>query len=130
MLLNLSDQSSETLQNQLEQQVRALILAGDLSEGSELPSIRSLAKEQRVSVITVQRAYETLEHTGLIRARRGKGFFVAPLNANQRHELALERLETRLEPVLEQALAEGLSEADIAELVQDLLKGAWKGVPT
>lgn len=126
MLLNLSDQSPETLQNQLEQQVRALILAGDLPEGSELPSIRSLAKEQRVSVITVQRAYEALEHTGLIHARRGKGFFVAALNANQRRELARGRLETRLKPVLEQALAEGLNDADITELVQDLLKG----VPT
>ena len=71
MLLNLSDTSTETLQGQLARQVRGLILGGDLPPGAELPSIRSLASEQKVSVVTVQRAYEALEREGLIQARRG-----------------------------------------------------------
>ena len=123
MLLNLSDLSSETLQQQIARQVRAQILAGDLTEGAPLPSIRKLAREQEVSVITVQRAYEELERSGLINARRGKGFFVAPLNEVQKGEMALDRLRAELTPVLEQAVAEGLSEAEIAGLVRSILKG-------
>jgi GntR family transcriptional regulator len=75
MLLNLTDLSDESLQNQLSRQVRAKILNGELMAGEMLPSIRSLAREQRVSVITIQRGYETLEREGLIHSRRGKGFF-------------------------------------------------------
>src|SRR5690606_26038972 len=66
MLLKLSDLSSETLQEQLVRQVRALILRGELAGGDELPSIRGLARDHQVSVITVQRAYEALERHGLI----------------------------------------------------------------
>lgn len=75
MLLSLSDHSNETLQDQLVCQVRAPVLAGDLSAGAELPSIRGLARELRVSVITVQRAYEALERAGLIiGSHEGQGF--------------------------------------------------------
>lgn len=126
MILNLSDTSTETLQNQLVQQVRALILSGDLREGDELPSIRALATEQKVSVITVQRAYETLERDSLIRARRGKGFFVAALEPSERKRLALGRFEAAVLPQLEQARAEGLTEADLLASVVRLLDG----VPT
>ena len=78
MILNLSDLSDEPLQGQIVRQVRAKILAGELAADSDLPSIRSLAREQQVSVITVQRAYESLVREGLIHSRRGKGFFVIP----------------------------------------------------
>ncbi len=123
MILNLSDHSGETLQNQLVQQVRALILSGDLPAESELPSIRSLATEQKVSVITVQRAYETLERYGLIRARRGKGFSVVQLDADERRRLALARFEEALQPRLEQARAEGLSDAELLASVSRVLAG-------
>jgi GntR family transcriptional regulator len=123
MLLNLSDQSEETLQDQLIRQVRAQILTGDLPEGSELPSIRSLAREQKVSVITVQRGYEALEQAGLIRARRGKGFFVLPLGAARKQELAALQLQAQLIPALEQARAEGLSAAIIRQQVDAILDG-------
>ena len=123
MILNLSDHSSETLQNQLVQQVRALILSGDLPAESELPSIRSLATEQKVSVITVQRAYETLERYGLIRARRGKGFSVVQLDADERRRLALARFEEALQPRLEQARAEGLSDAELLASFSRVLAG-------
>ena len=74
MILHLSELSSEPLQAQIVRQIRAAILAGSLSEGELLPSIRTLARESKVSVITVQRAYGTLENEGVIRSRRGKGF--------------------------------------------------------
>ena len=121
MLLNLSDLSSETLQEQFVRQVRALILSGELTGGDELPSIRGLARDHQVSVITVQRAYEALERGGLIQARRGKGFFVSPLTEAARLESALSQLDDRLEPVLEQARAEGLTAEHILRRVSTLL---------
>ncbi len=123
MLLNLSDLSPETLQEQLVRQVRAQILAGDLPAGSELPSIRGLAREQKVSVITVQRGYEALERAGLIQARRGKGFVVLSLDDIERQAMALAQLEANVTPALEQARAEGLSEASILQRVSAILEG-------
>lgn len=126
MLLNLSDTSTETLQGQLTRQVRSLILGGDLEAGAELPSIRSLASEQKVSVVTVQRAYEALEREGLIQARRGRGFFVRTLTEDDRRALALARLDESLVPALEQATAEGLSAEEVIRRVAAILEG----VPT
>lgn len=123
MILNLSDYSNETLQNQLVQQIRALILSGDLKEGAQLPSIRGLATKQKVSVITVQRAYEALEHHGLILARRGKGFMVVALDPEERRRLALARFEAALHPQIEQARAEGLSPRELLASVSRLLDG-------
>lgn len=123
MLLNLSHLSPETLQDQLVRQLRALILAGDLGSGAELPSIRSLAKEQKVSVITVQRSYETLVRDGLILAHPGRGFSVAPLADGQREGLVADRLRHQIAPLLRQARAEGLDEAAILRIVGETLRG-------
>lgn len=121
MILNLSDISNEPLQSQITRQVRAKILAGELAAGDSLPSIRGLARDQRVSVITVQRAYEYLEREGLIHSRRGKGFFVSELSDNAKKEMAKTRLLETLQAPLLAALAEGLSKADIQQIVQLLL---------
>jgi len=117
MLLNLSDLSSESLQSQIIRQVRAKILAGELDAGDALPSIRSLARQQRVSVITVQRAYEALIREGLIRARRGKGFFVAALEDSSKREMARQRLIESLETHVDAALSEGLELDEIRRTV-------------
>lgn len=122
MLLHLTDLSDEPLQGQIVRQIRAKILAGDLTAGSDLPSIRRLAREQRISVITVQRAYETLEHEGLIHSRRGKGFFVTELSEEARKVMAKVRLREILEPRIKAALAEGLGEKEIIKVIQNILK--------
>jgi DNA-binding transcriptional regulator YhcF (GntR family) len=122
MLLSLTDLSSETLQSQIVRQVRARILAGELTAGSDLPSIRELARAQRVSVITVQRAYETLLREGLIHARRGKGFFVSELPDGQKRSLARQRLCESLRPIVSAAAAEGLSRAEILDSIDLVLK--------
>ena len=67
-------------------------MAGGLAAGADLPSIRALAREQHVSVITVQRAYERLEREGLIHSRRGKGFFVSALSGEAKKTMARQRL--------------------------------------
>ena len=71
MILNLSELSDEPLHAQISRQIRARILAHELTDEAPLPSIRVMARQQKVSVITVKRAYEDLEREGLIRSRRG-----------------------------------------------------------
>ncbi len=121
MILHLTDVSSEPLHLQIRRQVRALILAGELGEGEGLPSIRGLAKQERVSVITVQRAYDDLERASLIQARRGKGFFVNTISAEGKISMAQQRLEDSLKQVLDAARAEGLSADQIAEVFAALI---------
>ncbi|MBT3342622.1 MAG: GntR family transcriptional regulator [Gemmatimonadetes bacterium] len=122
MLLDLSDQSSETLQEQIVRQIRARILTGELSADEELPSIRAMARQLRVSVITVGRAYERLAQQGLIHARRGKGYYVSAVTSKQRDAMARERLTIELDQLVRAALAEGLDEEDIRGLVEAVLK--------
>ena len=122
MLLNLTDLSDEPLQGQISRQIRALILAGDITAGEGLPSIRALARDQKVSVITVQRAYEQLIHEGVIHARRGKGYFVSELEDKEKTALAQTRLRETLHRPVKAAVAEGLSADTIHAVVQTIIE--------
>ena len=127
MILNLSDLSDEPLHAQISRQIRAKILTGDLDGGDALPSIRGLAKGQRVSVITVQRAYDDLEREGLVQSRRGKGFWVAQIANGRKNTMAEERFADALKILVEHAAAEGLSTADMQRILDALLrKGTQK----
>ncbi len=122
MILNLTDLSNEPLQSQIYRQIRSMILSGDLQAGAMLPSIRGLARTEKVSVITVQRGYEILEKEGLIISRRGKGFFVSELSETKKRELAEQRLAEKIEPILELAKNEGMSKDEIKKIVASILK--------
>jgi GntR family transcriptional regulator len=122
MLLNLTDLSAEPLQSQIIRQLRAKILAGEIKADSDLPSIRRLAREQHISVITVQRAYESLEREGLIHSRRGKGFFVSGLSDQQKKALSMQRLTENLRFPIRAAFSEGLGKEEIYEIVESLIK--------
>jgi GntR family transcriptional regulator len=122
VILNLSDLSDEPLHAQISRQIRAKILSGVLDGGGALPSIRGMAKGQRVSVITVQRAYDDLEREGLVRSRRGKGFWVAPLPNGRKNAMAEERFADALKKLVGHAAAEGLSRADMRRILNQLLK--------
>lgn len=122
MLLQLTDLSDEPLHSQLSRQVRAKILAGDLDVGESLPSIRGLARQARVSVITVQRAYEDLEREGLIVARRGKGFFVSAMSEASKDRLARERFADALEPVVTEGRAEGLDSGTMSQIFDAVIE--------
>ena len=127
MILNLSDLSDEPLHAQVSRQIRAKILSEDLTGGEALPSIRGLAKEQRVSVITVQRAYDDLEREGLVQSRRGKGFWVAPIPEGRKRTMAEKRFANALEKLVAHAAADGLSGADMRRILdKELGKGARK----
>lgn len=121
MLLNLADLSSESLQSQIVRQVRAKILTGELKAGSDIPSIRGLSRQEKVSFITVQKAYDTLVGEGLIHPRRGKGFFVSEITDNQKSDMAEEKLVENISPILKNALAEGLSEEQIKKIVNNII---------
>ena len=69
----------------------------------------------------MQRAYETLEREGLIHSRRGKGFFVSGLTADQKKDMAVERLTTALQPTISDAMADGLSGRDVTRVVKHML---------
>jgi GntR family transcriptional regulator len=133
MLLNLTDLSDEPLQSQIFRQIRAKVLNGELEAGRMLPSIRSLAQEQKVSVVTVQRAYESLERESLIHSRRGKGFFVSEIARHDRKEMASQGLIEKLRPLLQAARGEGMSRSEILAAVQAILdqkeQGGDKRIP-
>ena len=84
-------------QDQIKEQIKNAVLAGELRSGDALPSIRMLAKELRISVITTKRAYEELEREGFIETVPGKGSFVAQRNSELLREEALRRMEEALE---------------------------------
>jgi len=122
MILNLTDLSSESLQNQIYRQIREMILSDDLLAGEMLPSIRSLARDQKVSVVTVQRGYEMLEREGLINSRRGKGFFVSQLHDKKKKKLSENKLTEKLQPLIKSAKAEGMTKTEIIKVVEKLIK--------
>ncbi|MBU0473418.1 MAG: GntR family transcriptional regulator [Bacteroidetes bacterium] len=122
MILNLTDLSNEPLQSQIYRQIRTMILAGDLNAGEMLPSIRGLARNEKVSVITVQRGYEILEKEGLIVSRRGKGFFVAELHVDRKKELSEERFIEKIEPIIQLATEEGMTIEGIEKILLKILK--------
>ena len=122
MILNLTELSDEPLHAQMSRQIRAKILSKDLADGEALPSIRRLAREQRVSVITVQRAYDDLESEGLVHARRGKGFWVTPIPDRRKQQMAKQRFTESLRNLVANAGAEGLDPADMRSILESLLQ--------
>jgi GntR family transcriptional regulator len=121
MIFRLSNTSPQPLREQIVRRLRELILCGDLPEHLRLPSIRELAKEQRVSVVTVQRAYEDLEREGTIYARQGKGYFVSPIDGDSRRVQAEHRVKQALTDPLREARQMGLSDEEIEKIVRAIL---------
>ena len=121
MLGPLNEHSDEPLHTQLTRRLRDAILAGRLPGGTPLPSIRELARDAKVSIITAQRTLTDLELEGLVDVRRGKGFHVKPLTDTQRTQLALEGLKHALSPILTRALDQGLTPTHVEHLLRDLL---------
>ena len=99
----ISNSSGKPIYEQITNQVKAAILSGELSPGDALPSMRLLAKELRISVITTKRAYEELEREGFVETVVGKGSFVARQNRELLREARLREVEARLEQAVEAA---------------------------
>lgn len=102
--------------DQITRQIKSLILKGELREGEALPSMRLLARELRISVITTKRAYDELEADGFLYTVAGKGCFVAAKNTELLREENLRQIEERLQEIRDLATACGLSREDIIEM--------------
>jgi GntR family transcriptional regulator len=109
MNIILSHGSDEPYYAQIQTQIRRSILNGELPPGEGLPSIRQLAKDLQISVITTKRAYEELEKEGLIASVVGKGSFVSGVSAELIREQRLKRLEEKLNEAVREGRALGLS---------------------
>jgi len=103
MNIILSNASDEPIYGQIVRQIRSLILNSELAPGQSLPSIRQLAKDLGISVITTKRAYEELEKEGLIDSVVGKGSFVSGANPQYIREQRLKQLESKLADIVEES---------------------------
>ena len=116
----ISNSAGQPIYEQICRQVKGAIAAGKLKPGEPLPSIRSLARDLRISVITTKRAYEELEKEGLIRSVAGKGFYVCEYNTDYLKEKQLMMLEKRLGEIICDARQAGLECAQLIEMVEAL----------
>ena len=119
----LSNSSGKPIYEQIADQVREQILSGALSAGDALPSMRVLAKELRISVITTKRAYEELARDGFLDNVPGKGCFVAPQNRELLREAQLRRVEDILAQAVDEARKGGFSLSELQELLTLLYQG-------
>ena len=121
MNILISNANDKPIYEQIYTQIRNQILSGALPPGQALPSIRALAKDLRVSVITTKRAYEELEREGFITTVPGKGCFVAPRNLELAREDTLRRVEEHLSRAVDTARTGGVSDQEVKELLGILL---------
>ena len=113
----ISNSSGEPIYAQIENQIKAMILQGSLRQGDALPSMRSLAKELRISLITTKRAYEELERDGFIVTVAGKGCFVAAKNTQLVREENLKEIERLLSRAVEIAKLCDISQTEITDIM-------------
>ena len=106
--------------DQITRQVKTLILTGALGEGALLPSMRALARDLRISVITTKRAYEELEREGFITTVPGKGCFVAAQNRETRREAVLCQVEEHLSQAVDAAKAGAVGLDELTEMLNTL----------
>ena len=114
----LSNSSDLPIYQQIVDQIRDAILRGELMEGTLLPSIRALAKDLRISVITTGRAYDELEREGYVASVGGKGSFVAPRSEELLRESRLRMVEEKLAEAVRCAETLGISREEIQELME------------
>ena len=123
MDLIISNSSGAPIYEQICSQIKGKIISGELKEGDALPSIRLLAKELRISVITTKRAYEELERDGFLVTYPGKGSFVAGKNLDIIREERLRQIEGLLEQVRALADESGLSQDELEEMFRLICEG-------
>jgi GntR family transcriptional regulator len=118
--IKIKNSSNDPIYLQIKNQIRNAILNGELEVGELLPSIRLLAKELRVSVITTKRAYDELENDGFIHSVQGKGSFVAPQNTELMKERFLKKIEASIAEILRYAKLAGMSHDELIEMIRTL----------
>lgn len=122
MKIIINSSSMVPIYEQIVDQVKAQIISGELKEDDNLPSVRTLSKELRISALTVKKAYDSLEQEGFTVTIHGKGTYVAAANKEMMEEYRRE-VEEELTEVIRKAKRYGLSEEDIREMLELILEG-------
>ena len=116
MLILIDNKSGSPIYDQIFNQIKGHILSGELKTDEPLPSIRGLAKDLRISVITTKRAYDELERAGYIYTVPGKGSFVAAKNAELIREEHLKKIEEHINAIRTLAMGAGVSREDVLQM--------------
>ena len=123
MEILISNTSGKPIYEQISAQVKSQIMTGALAAGDALPSMRTLARELRISVITTKRAYDELEREGFIYTVAGKGCFVAAKNVELLREENLKKIEEHMEEIAKLAATCNLSCDEIVRMFQYIMEG-------
>jgi len=118
MRVLISNASPDPIYQQIVRQIKGQIISGELPEGEPLPSIRALARELQISVITTKRAYEELDKEGLIDTVGGKGTFVASQNQEFLREKRMKIVEGKLADAIHEARSMGVGFNDLEEMMR------------
>ena len=124
MHIVLSNSSPMPIYGQIKEQVKEQILAGELPENEMLPSLRQLAKDLKISVLTTTRAYNELEQEGYITSRQGKGFFVMPSGSDLLREQLIKEVENNLNNAIIAAQQASMTDEELIKLLRLLLEVA------
>ncbi len=118
MNIIITNSAGMPIYDQIASQIKAKILSGELKEGDPLPSMRALAQDLRVSVITTKRAYEILEQEKLIESFTGRGSFVAAQDAEMLREQNLREIESHLQKAADIAQRSGIDFNELTEILK------------
>lgn len=116
----ITNNSESPIYEQIYDQIKAMILSGELKEGDALPSMRLLAKELRISIITTKRAYEELEREGYIESFTGKGSFVRGINRELVKESVVCKIEALFDEAMDQAKLAGITKEELERIFRIL----------
>ena len=126
MNIQINNSSDDPIYLQIKNQIKAQIISGDLKVGEQLPSIRFLAKEIRVSMLTAKRAFDELELDGFINSVQGKGNFVAAQNKELIREEYLKKIESKLQEVVELSEIADVSSDELIEMLKSYVEGEYE----
>lgn len=125
MKIIISNSCNAPIYEQIKEQIKAAILSEEVKEGEMLPSIRTLAKELKISVITTTRAYSDLEQEGFVKSIQGKGCFVLPTNTKLMRERLLQEVEACILEGIKKANRAQLGVEEFREIIENLIKEGY-----
>jgi len=123
MKIIIQHSSMTPIYEQLVEQIKRAIIEGELQENDVLPSMRALAKELKISALTVKKAYDALDQEGMIATVHGKGSFVCGVNPSLKREEQLKAIQDEFEGVVRKARLVGMSDKELMELLELILEG-------
>lgn len=126
MNIQINNSSDEPIYVQIKNQIKAQIISGELEAGEQLPSIRFLAKELRVSMITAKRAFDELELDGFINSVQGRGNFVAAQNKELIREEYLKRIESKMQEIVKLSEIAGVSNDELVQMIKLYMEGEYE----